>query len=183
MTYKIAIMAVGLSVSMLIGCGGGNDDGNLPGTPSTPGAGTIPNTIEEAKASILGTWESVCEYDAPNDASFVLEVTFRENDTLAFSGSKYPTNDCSGDSIGALSKEGTYKVGAKTKGSDEKEAFELETSVEEDGVVSTEYLMVRFTATILHFSIENEVTPQLDGKTPATRYNYFNADDLGFTKK
>ena len=186
MKYTMTLMALGLSAALLTGCGSSGDDITTPSNASGiqgTGPGNTPETTADAKASLLGTWVRECDYDEDDDVSGIAEVTFREDGTLTFSVTDYPTKDCTGDSIEEYSEEEEYKVGAKTVGSDGKVAFEFDVFGEDDGEKFRDYFMVRYTSTELLFSGEKEDDSQPDGETPQTRNDYFDPDDKGFSKK
>jgi hypothetical protein len=155
------------------------------GPPENPsgiqgtGPGNTPVKTEDAKASILGTWERGCIYDEYDNESRKTELTFKADESYTFKSIVYPTKYCTGDSTGEKVETGTYKLGKFTKGEDGKPAFEFDIhAVQED-----KYFMVRFTSSELIFTDNKDDHSQPNEETPETRNNYFSETKEAFTKK
>jgi len=144
MKYKMTLMALGLSAVMFTGCGGGSSSDSASTSSS---ASNIPTTTAEAKARILGNWESACQGEGSSYRKSFL--SFAET-TGNFSEKTYTSSDCSDASLDSVQQDNafSYTVGAATKGANNEDAFEFD-------IPGNDYMMVRFDESAMYFSDSN----------------------------
>jgi len=162
MTKKMGLMALGLSMALLSGCGSNNDDdgGN--------GGGSTLNTPAEVEKNIVGSWSVGCINDK-GGWSETDGAIFNADGTGDHQGAEYDAPGCNPeDEVDSWGGAFTYAVGEATTGSAGEDAVELDIHSE-----GWDYY------TMLHF---NDVDKYLmadgdedagEGETPETRNSNF----------
>ena len=168
MTKKMGLMALGLSMALLSGCGSSSDEGT-----------TDPNTPDEVAKNIVGTWMTGCMEDDPG-WFYVETLTFNANGTGSWEEKEYDAAGCNeADLTETESDNFTYEIGEATQGADGKDAVEIDVTGDQMGDL---YTMVRFHAGKLCFADSDEGDIN-DGTTPAKRENDFSEPWWPFTKQ
>ena len=130
MTNKMGLMALGLSMALLSGCGssGGSDDPTAPVDVAT---------------KIVGTWLGDCHQNGVNDYSLE-QITFNADGSGMYYGSDYDVAGCDPQNV-VESYDTTfdYTIGATVAAADGADAVEL--NLDAPGTDDW-YTMVRFDA-------------------------------------
>lgn len=170
MTKKMGLMALGLSMALLSGCG--SDDNNTLPTPPAP---VDPNTPTEVVKNIVGTWMTGC-VNGDND-SWTDTLTLNADGSGLTKSADYDAPGCNpADEVDSSDEAFTYTIGEATIGSDGEVAVELDAEFE----WGMHYTMVHFDAVLdLYVADSDDIN---DGETPETRADDFDEDEP-FTKQ
>ena len=173
MTKRMGLMALGLSMALLSGCGSDNDVDGGTGDIGDTGDNTTLNTPAEVTKNIVGTWDEGCtEYDGGSETSLLVI-----NDNKGtFNGSWYPSPDCSGDAEDSWGGTFTYTIGEATKGSAGEDALELNLIISEDGDIENYYTMAHFYTVDKMGLAHNDDNDEEN--TPETRHNIFGVNNM-----
>ena len=172
MTKKIGLMALGLSMVFLSGCGSSNNDGGVTTPPDTN-----LNTPAAVRENIVGTWMTGCVSDG--DGSWKDALILNADGSGSFEGQEYSAIGCNeGDLVSEESANFTYTIGEATTGSEGEEAVEIDVALEGEDI----YTMVHVTAVNTFQMAGSDEGDVNDGETPETRENRFYENEV-FTRQ
>ena len=168
MTKKMGLMALGLSMVLLSGCG--SDDNN--NTPSTPPAPNL-NTPAEVMKNIVGIWSTACIDFKDGFGSEIDGNTFNADGTGAYSGAEFDAPGCNAeDVVDAWAGTFTYTMGEATTGAAGEEAVELDIVLAEGE--GDYYTMVLFDSADSYLMADER---DGDADIPESRANIFEGEE------
>lgn len=182
MKKSMGLMALGLSMALLSGCGSSDDIVNDIVDDIVEDTEVL-NTPAVVEKNIVGTWSVGCVND--DDGSSESDIVILNADgTGGFEGAEYTAPDCNeADEGESWTGSFTYEVGEATVGSNDEAAVELNLEVTEDGVTGPYYTMVRFT-TADTWLMADDGDENADADTPETREDIFEGnEDYVYTRQ
>jgi hypothetical protein len=168
MRKQVGLIALGLSMVLLIGCGGSSSSDDV--IDNNEEETTTLNTPVEVKQNIIGSWSVGCQKIDGGIRFEIDKAIFNADGTGKHEGAEYTAADCNdGDEIWSWGDTFTYEIKNATKSIDGKDAVEIDIMLTKD---NEEYY------TMLHFSavdkfIMADTDDEEDGDTPETRENDF----------
>ena len=178
MTKTMGLMALGLSMALLSGCGSSDDiiddvvEDIVDDVVDTIDPDTLLNTPAVVEKNIVGEWLTAC-IDTENGGSEIDRAIFANDGTGQYKGGEFSAPGCN-DADGIDSWEGTftYTIGEATSGSAGEDAVELDIVLVDEGNAGY-YAMAHFiTVDSFNMSADDEENG-LIGDTPETRSNVF----------
>jgi len=167
MIKQVGLIALGLSMAFLSGCGGGSDNNDGGVTP--PPEETNLNIPAEVEKNIIGSWNVGCQ-NIDNGSRYETDkAIFNADGTGEHEGAEYASAGCiAGDEIDEWSDTFTYTLGGPTTSSDGKDAVDINIILAKTG---NYYTMLHFTA--IDKFIMADTDDEEDGDTPERRENSF----------
>ena len=184
MTKKMGLMALGLSMALLSGCGSDNDvvdsgvDSGVDAGDSGSGGDITLNTPAEVEKNVVGIWSVGCVNDDSDGTSGTDKVTLKDDGTGSYIGADYDAPGCTGNVIDSWAGSFKYIIGEATTGAAGEAAVEVD--LLEEGLDLY---------TMLHFTSVNTFMMASGGEddgdsTPETRSNDFASEaDWVYTRQ
>ena len=172
MTTKVTLVAIGLSLVLLTGCGDSNNSNNGDNNTNTNEGSNMETTVdlknsstlEEMKTSIIGSWFYTCINEEEGVWGTTMD-TYKSDNTVVHEEKKYSEADCNENAlIEEFSISATYALGEKVTDSEGQDAFELDL-IDSDFAM---YKIARIVDDKLHTSYR---TDALDETSEETRSN------------
>lgn len=168
MTKQVGLIALGLSMAFLIGCGGSSDNNDGGVTP--PPEETNLNIPTEVEKNIVGSWSVGCQNIDGGSRYETDKAIFNADGTGEHEGAEYTAAGCNaGDEIWSWGDTFTYTIGDATTSNDAKDAVEIDIMLTKDN--EKYYTMLHFTA--VDKFIMADTDDEEDGDTPETREDSF----------
>jgi len=179
MTKTMGLMALGLSMALLSGCGSSDDivDNIVDNTVDdivSDTSDSLLNTPTVVEKNIIGDWLNACE---PTDdgGSEIDRVIFETASTGEYKGAEFSAPGCNdADTIESWQGRFTYTIGDATSGSNGEDAIEVNLVLLDEGNAAY-YTMLHFTTVDKFNMATSEDGDTNDGKTPDTRENVFSS--------
>ena len=160
MTKNMGLIALGLSMALLSGCGS-DSDGDIGGGE------VLQNSPAVVENNIVGDWLSACV--AVGNGSEIERMILNDSGTGQYTWAEYSAPGCNdADIIDSEDDALTYTIGEATTGSEGEDAVEV--NMQAPGI--DYYSMVHF-VTVDQMNIATG--DDMDGETPETRHNIFDS--------
>lgn len=170
MKKKMGLIALGLSMALLSGCGSSDDiiDNIVDDIVDDAGVLNTPVVVEK---NIVGNWLTACI--TTGSGSEIERLIFDANGTGQYKSGEFSAPGCNdADAISSEEDTFNYTIGEATTGSKGEAAVELDYGVSGE----TYYTMVHF-ATVDNMNTASSEDDDInDGGTPETRENVFDSD-------
>ena len=189
MTKRMGLIALGLSMALLSGCGAVDDlvekytDEEEYQEEYQEQQDEVLNIPSVVGKNIIGIWSQGC-VNTLDGSSGSGTLIFSDAINGSYEGADYNAPGCNpGDEVDSWSGAFTYIIGEATKGAGGEDAVDLDLVLSESGNTMDYYTMVRFTAAD-KFIMADDGDENSDADTPETRENIFEGEEKWeFTKQ